>query len=618
MCGIVGFVDRSNVTPDLELLRRMSEVIAHRGPDDSGFFLEQGVGLGHRRLSIIDLSSHGHQPMSSEDGSIWLVYNGEIYNYLEISEQLKKKGYRFKSNSDSEVIIHAYEEYGTECLNLFNGMFAFALWDSVKQQLFAARDRVGIKPFYYYYNGSTLVFGSEIKSLLRHPSVPHQPNKEIIHRYLLMGCTISDETWYQGIRQLAPGSSLILQKGKLIVEKYWDITYEADYSRTFESFAEELRGLLHDAVKLHLRSDVPVGAYLSGGIDSSTLVAIASAEIFSGIETFSAAFNEGKEFDEREYIKIVSTRHATRHHEITPTASDLPKLLPTLIWHLDEPVIGAAILPMYKVSELVRKAGVKVVLGGQGGDELFGGYPPFYVSAARNVIAALGSRTGSIFRELRHIPAYLYKGGAANRVLSRLMPGKASIHWLHNSDNTRLEMQDIWNCALEASPATNSFDRMSYFDLKYHLPGLLQQEDRMSMAWSIESRVPLLDYRIVEFSGKIPSWMKVRRGVLKSVLRESVRGIVPNQILDRKDKKGFPTPSGKWFRGELKDYIRDTLLAKELFCAEIVDKHALATIVDAHANGEADYGHILWKVLNLEIWMRGVASGWQNIEKVDQ
>ena len=617
MCGITGFVDRSNVTPDLALLQRMSGVIAHRGPDDCGHFVNQGVGLGHRRLSIIDLSTHGHQPMSNEDGTIWLVYNGEIYNYAAIADQLKKKGHTFRSNSDSEVIIHAYEEFGTECLKFFNGMFAFALWDSVKKRLFSARDRVGIKPFYYHYDGATLVFGSEIKSLLHHPSVPQQPDVDIIRRYLLLGSTISDDTWYRGIKQLPPGSWLILQNGELTIKKYWDVTYEPDYSRSFESFTDELRALLQDAVRLHLRSDVPVGAYLSGGIDSSTLVSIAARELNNGIHTFSAAFNEGKEFDEREFIRIVSDAYGTKHSEVTPVSSDLSTLLPTLLWHLDEPVIGAAILPMYRVSELVRNSGVKVVIGGQGGDELFGGYPPYYVSAAKNVITefASGNFNSAICRELPHLPEYLFKGGAANRLINRLKPAQATIQWLRNAKNTRQEMKDIWSVALQGSPTSNIFDKASYFDLKYGLPGLLQQEDRMSMAWSIESRVPLLDYRIVEFSGKIPSWMKVRRGVLKSVLRQSVRGIVPNQILDRKDKKGFPTPSGKWFAGELKGYISTTLLAKELLSAEIVDPGALATMVEAHTSGKADYGHILWKVLNLEIWMRGVASGWQNVEK---
>lgn len=620
MCGISGIINESGVTPDLDLLQRMSGTIAHRGPDDEGIYREPGVGLCHRRLSIIDLSDHGHQPMSNEDGTIWLVYNGEVYNYAEIAARLKKSGHQFKSNSDSEVIIHAYEEFGTECLQLFNGMFAFALWDSTKQQLFAARDRIGIKPFYYYYDGSTLVFGSEIKSLLRHPNVTPRPDVDIIRRYLLLGSTISDHTWYQGIKQLSPASWLILQNGELTVGKYWDVAYEADHSRTFESFTDELRTLLQDSVRLHLTSDVPVGAYLSGGIDSSALVSIAARELHSGIHTFSAAFNEGKEFDEREFIRIVSDTYTTKHHEVTPNSSDLPKLLPTLLWHLDEPVIGAAILPMYRVSELVRKSGIKVVMGGQGGDELFGGYPPFYVSAARNVMAEFrsGNFNSAICRELPHLPQYLYKGGALNRVLTRIKPNKGSIQWLRNSDNTRQDMKDIWNESLQESPAANSFDQMSYFDLKHFLPGLLQQEDRMSMAWSIESRVPLLDYRIVEFSGKIPTWMKVRRGVLKSVLRESLRGIVPNPILDRQDKKGFPTPSSKWFAGELKGYLRDTLLAKELLSAEIVDPHALAKIVEAHTCGKADYGHVLWKALNLEVWLRGVASGWHDVQRSGQ
>jgi asparagine synthase (glutamine-hydrolysing) len=596
----------------------MTDSISHRGPDDFGHFIEDQVGLGHRRLSIIDLSDHGHQPMSNEDGSILLIFNGEIYNYKEVGDQLKKKGHIFKSNSDTEVIIHAYEEYGTDCLKLFNGMFAFAIWDSNKKRLFAARDRIGIKPFYYFYDGKTFVFASEIKALLRHPCVSHQPNDDIIRRYLLLGSTVSDNTWYKNINQLSPGTWLVLQDEKLTIKKYWDIVYEPDYHRTFESFAEELHALLDDSVRLHLRSDVPVGAYLSGGIDSSTLVGFASRQLGGGIHTFSAAFNEGQDFDEREFIRIVSTSCATKHHEITPVSADLPRFLPTLLWHLDEPVIGAAILPMFRVSELVRKSGIKVVMGGQGGDELFGGYPPYYVSAGKNAIQEI--RTGNfdfdICRELAHSPQYFYKGGAFGRILNRIKSSKTSIPFLRNVNDIRDESKNIFDKVLQDSPAKNTFDKALYFDLRYGLPGLLQQEDRMSMAWSIESRVPLLDYRIVEFSGKIPSWMKVRRGVLKSVLRESARGVVPNVILDRKDKKGFPTPSKKWFAGELAAYIKDTLVAKNLLSSDIVDPDAVGMMVEEHTNGSADHGDTLWKVLNMELWMRGVNSGWQDVERL--
>lgn len=615
MCGIVGIISHKD-RPPLDLLKHMTQSISHRGPDDSGFFVDEGVGLGHRRLSIIDLSGRGHQPMSNEDGTIWIAFNGEIYNYLEIRPTLVEKGHCFRSESDTEVILHAYEEYGEECLSLFNGMFAFAIWDSKRKRLFAARDRIGIKPFYYFFDGAVLIFGSEIKALLRHPRVSAQPDQDTIRRYFLFGNTMSDNTWYTGVKSLPPGCCLSLENRKLNVRKYWEIKYEADYSRSFESFRDELHELLADSLRLHLRSDVPVGAYLSGGIDSSSIVSLASPMLPGGIHTFSAAFREGDEYDERKYINIVSKALATHHHEVVPVSMDLPRLLPKLLWHLDEPVIGPAILPMYRVCELVKKSGVKVVNGGQGGDELFGGYPPFFVTAAKNTIlmARSGKWSSDIIPEILHVPSYLLKGGAFSRLYRRFVPGITGIQWLRGVDTIRSELDTISSDALSSSPASNPFDKMSFLMLKHYLPGLLQQEDRMSMAWSIESRVPLLDYRIVEFSGKVPSCMKVRRGVLKSLLRESVRGTVPDAILDRTDKKGYPTPTGKWFAGELSHYIKGTLCGQRLLSADIVEPHSVAQMVEHHISGHADYGAALWDVLNLEIWLRGLDDGWSCVE----
>lgn len=616
MCGIAGVVNLNNETPDLDLLKRMADVIAHRGPDDAGYYRSEGVGLSHRRLSIIDLSARGHQPMASDDESLWIAYNGEIYNYLEIRRDLIARGHIFKSDSDTEVILRAYQEWGEEALSLLNGMFAFVIWDCRKKSLFAARDRVGIKPFYYYFDGSVFVFGSEIKAILRHPRVSVEPDLDSIRRYLLFGNTMGDGTWYSGVRTLSPGFSLALEKGRLSTAKYWDISYQPDHSRSFDSFAEELRALIADAVALHLRSDVPVGAYLSGGIDSSSVVSLATPMLQGGIHTFSAAFREGEQYDERKYIEVVSRTFRTHHHEVFPSSLDLPELLPKLLWHLDEPVIGAAILPMYRVCELVANSGVKVVNGGQGGDELFGGYPPFYVTAAKNAIASArsGAWSRDVLTELFYVPSYLHKGGAFERQFARFLPKQMQVSWLRESTDSRREIGEIWSQALADSPARNPFDEMSYLSLKYFLQGLLQQEDRMSMAWSIESRVPLLDYRIIEFSGKVPSWMKVRRGVLKSLLRESMRGVVPDAILDRQDKKGYPTPTGKWFAGPLRSFMEETLCGGRLYSESLVDPTAVAKMVALHGTGKVDYGAALWSVLNLELWMRGVLDGWKGVE----
>lgn len=609
MCGIAGVIDLQGETPGHNILERMGNVIAHRGPDSCGVYSAPGIGFSHRRLSIIDLSSNGHQPMSNEDGTIWLVYNGEIYNYQEVRKDLVNRGHQFKSNTDTETIIHAYEEYGTQSLDRFNGMFAFALWDNNKQLLLAARDRIGIKPFYYYFNGNIFIFGSEIKAILCHPEVSREVNFDAVRQYLIYGHSYDDKTWYKNIRQLPPGFILQLENGELTTRKYWDMNFNVDYNRSFQSFEEELRAIVIDALRLNLRSDVPVGAYLSGGVDSSTIVALAAKELKNGIHTFSAAY-EGKAYDERKYINIVSREFNTSHHEVTPSYIDVPQLLTRLLWHLDEPVVGAAGLPMYRVAEMVASTGVKVVNGGQGADELFGGYPPFFVLAARNLLDGVrGKGAHGPIEELLRIPQYLSKGGAFKRLWNRRnLSDPTWIKGIKDIHDARIEgMKIITKNNLYLQP----FEFSSYLSVKHYLPGLLQVEDRMSMAWSIESRVPLLDYRIVELAGKIPSWMKVRKGISKYILREAVRGITPNAILDRKDKKGFPVPTGSWFAKELKEFLIKTLVETPMLSSEVIDQSAVIEMISAHESGKQDFSAQLWLILNTELWFRGVATNWQ-------
>ncbi len=617
MCGIAGIFDSRGETPETRILERMGEVIAHRGPDSSGVFAAPGIGFSHRRLSIIDLSLNGHQPMTNEDGTVWIVYNGEIYNYREIREDLVRRGHRFKSNTDTETIIHAYEEYGTECLGLFNGMFAFSLWDSRNRLLFAARDRIGIKPFYYHFNGQQFIFGSEIKAILCHPAVPCKVNLDSVRQYLVYGHTYDDQTWYSGIRQLPPGFLLKVQDGALTLRQYWDFDFNIDYGRSFQSVTEELRALLKDTIRLHMRSDVQVGAYLSGGIDSSTIVALAAQELRNGIHTFSSAYPEGKEYDERKFIKVVSQQYNTCHHEVTPSYQDVPRLLTRLLWHLDEPVVGAAGLPMYRVAEMVASTGVKVVNGGQGADELFGGYPPFFVLAARNLCNGVcGKGPSGPFEELLRTPQYLVNGGAFKRLWNRFSsPAPVWIRGVKNVRDAALEgIQTVTNSKAFLQP----FELNSYLLVKHYLPGLLHQEDRMSMAWSIESRVPLLDYRLVEFAGKIPSWMKVRYGISKYILRQAARGITPDAVLDRKDKKGYPVPTGKWFANELRDYVTSTLVKTPLLSSDVIDQGAVTDMVDTHVNGKQDFSAQLWLILNTELWFRGVETNWQEVGGVQR
>lgn len=609
MCGIAGIVTPKQ-TPSLEVLQRMTDKIAHRGPDDSGYFVDQGVALGHRRLSIIDLSKHGHQPMANEDESVWLTFNGEIYNYIELAEKLSAKGHQLKSHSDSETIIHSYEDDGFDCVNKFNGMFAFAIWDSKKQLLFAARDRLGIKPFYYYYDGHTFLFGSEIKAITAHPAVTVAPERETILQYMLYSTSYGDKTWYKGIKRLEPGCYLTLQDGKLCVTRYWDIKFQPDYHRSYDSFVTELRTLTEDAVSLHLRSDVPVGSHLSGGIDSSSIVALASRHV-NRLHTFSGAFAEGAAFDEREYIKIIAERFNTNHHEIIPTGAALPELLTKLLWHLDEPVAGPGAYPQLFVCQLVKDCGVKVVMGGQGGDELFGGYPPYYALAIKNILKHL--KTPDTFpplSEICRLPLYGHRYGILQKLFKRGGNKSPSLFVFNQEDLDAISLTR--SAALEHISDLDPYEFQAYQHIRYYLPTLLHVEDRTSMAYSIESRVPLLDYRLVELAAKMPSWMKVRNGTLKYILRDAMRGKVPDQILDRRDKKGFPTPISQWFAGDISGWVRKTLVQEELMSAEFVDPAAVAIAVEDHIAGRADNGHLLWSVLNLELWMRGITTGWRD------
>lgn len=606
MCGITGIVDLSGQRPQIDVLTRMNESLAHRGPDDSGYHVAESIGLANRRLAILDLSPMGHQPMGSDDGLIWVVQNGEIFNYIELAEDLRRDGVSFRGTSDTEVVLRAYERYGPDFVSRLNGMFAIALWDGRNRRFLAARDRLGIKPLYYWFDQRQLIFGSEIKALLRHPNVRAEPEDDSIRDYLLFGHQMRDTTWFRGIKSLPPGSVLSIEDGCLRVEQYWDLTFDVDYSLPFEHFRDELSALLEDAVRLHLRSDVPTGAYLSGGIDSSAVVALAARELGGSIKTFSASFpGYDGAYDEQVFARLVVDRYKTQHSTVQPLPEDLPGLLPELIRILDEPVIGAAVLPMYRVSELVAKSGVKVVAGGQGGDELFGGYPPYFVSAARSILRSLPTAHRAPGAEVLAVPSYLSRGGAFERLRRRVLSSPAP-RWLRISGSFRDESLAVWKDIVAAGPS-DPFESMTWLNIKHYLPGLLHQEDRMSMAWSIESRVPLLDYRVVELAMRIPSWYKIRRGVPKAVLREALRSIVPDAVLNRRDKKGYPVPSSEWFAGPLAEYVTG-ILAGPLLAEGFVNPAIVSDMINAHVARRADFGAEIWKVLNLELWLRGVST----------
>lgn len=604
MCGITGLYNFDKCIPDLSLLHRMGDAIAHRGPDHDGYYTnEEGIGFCHRRLSIIDLSEKGNQPMSSIDEDIWIVFNGEIYNYKELREVLILKGYKFQNETDTEVIINAYLEYGVECVKHFNGMFAFSLWDAKNKIFFAARDRIGIKPFYYYSDTKRFIFASEIKSLLLHPEVNKVANDSAIFNYLLLDYPTNNETWFKDIYSLEPGSYIIIENEKIVKKKYWDIKFNIDYKRSFNSFKEELKGTIVDAVKLHWQSDVPVGAHLSGGVDSSTIVSIASKHLTNDLHTFSSAFDLGKEFDERKEIDLVVKDSKTNHHQISITADDLKNNLEKIIYHMDEPVVGPAILPMYRISELVRKSGVTVVNGGQGVDEMFGGYKPYFSLAVRNVLANYNQKNFPL-SEIFHLPGYLHKGGAFNRFINKFKKTTTKQSWIRGEDILGKTIKVYENLKNETSKLL-PFERSAYVSLRYYLPALLHQEDRMSMAWSIESRVPMLDSRIIDLSLKVPSWYKVNKGMSKAIFRESVRGIVPDEILDNKIKRGYPTPTSVWFANDAYDYIYNLFTSDKFLANKYVNKTVLLEILkEQKKDVSKNISFPIWKALVLNTWLK--------------
>lgn len=624
MCGIVGIVTQStDQKVAWPVLKEMAESIRHRGPDDEGFFINSNVGLANLRLSIIDVAG-GHQPIPNEDQSIWIVYNGEIYNYVELRNSLLSRGHQFKTHSDTEVIVHLYEEEGEQCLEKLNGMYAFALWDARQQKLFCARDRFGIKPLYYYFDGNQFIFGSEIKALLQHPSVKASPNWEAIKEYLVFQFCLGDHTFFQGVRKLLPGHYLtwIPSRGAWHIQKYWDLQYTTDEKHSEEYFRDQLLLLLEDAVRLQLRSDVPLGAHLSGGLDSSIVVSLAASLLHTPLKTFSGGFREGPDYDETPYAKLVAQQNQTEHYEIFLTAQDFIEAMPKIIYFMDEPAAGPGVFPQYFVSKLARQH-VKVVLGGQGGDEIFGGYARYLVAYLEQCLKGAifnSQEEGRYAVTLRSIipslpllqqyqtmlQQFWAKGlfDPMDRRYFRLIERSPHISELYSKelidsfDQEELfsKFQDIFNQA----EAPSYFNKMTYFDIKTLLPALLQVEDRTSMAVSLESRVPLLDHRIAELMATVPVTIKFKNGEGKYILKQTVRNIVPQKILTREDKKGFPVPLTKWYQHELREFVYEILFSHVAKSRGLYQIPNLERVI----RSELQFGREIWGVLCLELWFR--------------
>ena len=596
MCGICGrvYFDPQRQV-DAVLLQRMCEALKHRGPDESGVYANGHVGLGHRRLRIIDLAT-GQQPMRNQRQDLWLTYNGEIYNFPELRQDLAQHGYRFRSTSDTEVLIQLYDEYGTACVNYLRGMFAFALWDQRCQRLFLARDRVGKKPLFYIVTAEAITFASEIKALLQDPAVPRQLNLTALSDYLTYQYVPPPETIFEHIRKLPPAHFLVCEQGRVTLARYWDLAYVPKVTLAEPELRARLTALLQEAVRIRLISDVPLGAFLSGGVDSSLIVALMAQYSSQPVKTFSIGFQE-QDFNELPYARLIAQRYHTEHHEliVEPNAVEI---LPALIWHFDEPFGDSSAIPMYYLAQMTSPS-VKVALNGDGGDESFAGY-----------LRYAGSR---LVRAYRKLPAQLLRALGLEtppRLYARAMtifPDALKAEVLTADVRARLRRQDSLDDMLQyfqRQPAAPFTDQMLRSDVMTYLPGdLLVKTDRMTMAHGLEGRSPFLDHKLMEFAATLPPQCKLRGGRLKVLLKKAAQPWVPAEILARR-KQGFAVPLGDWFRHELRAMLQDLLGASALVQAGICNAAPLRRLLQEHQRGQHNHCHRIWLLLNLELWYR--------------
>jgi len=633
MCGIAGIVavDRLDVDAPARAAA-MRDVLAHRGPDEAGLHCDAHAALAHRRLSIVDLST-GQQPLSNEDGSVWISFNGEIYNHADIRRDLEARGHVYRTRSDTETIVHAYEEWGDACVERLRGMFAFAIWDAASRRLLLVRDRLGVKPLYWCRAGDVLLFGSEIKALLASGLVSAEANYAVLSEVLGTRYTSGEETLFRGIHKLLPGHMLAFSRGRVQVRKYWDVPERdrgtADGPATSRDVVSTFRSLLEESVRLRLMSDVPLGMFLSGGLDSSAIAAIMAKLVDRPIQTFSVAFREHA-FSELEYSREVARAIGAEAYEVVIDDRDFFGALPSLVWHEDEPIAHPSSVPLYFVSALARRH-VTVVLTGEGSDELLAGYGKY-------PRAALNWRAGGVYE--RALPRTV-RGSIASRIVSRL-PGRIGRYarrsflamdrtpaamFFDNFAAIRLGDQrtllapgfrDLatvdraYAASVRYFDAPNGgstlLDRLLYSDIKTYLVELLMKQDQMSMAASIESRVPFLDHRLVEFAARLPDRWKLSGWTTKRILRDAMKGVLPDSIL-RRPKMGFPVPFASWVQNGWNDVARDVLLDRRSRERGLLDPDAVDRLLRDHAAQRTVGGDRIWTLLNLELWHRTFIDG---------
>jgi len=633
MCGIAGVLKfGGHGRVEDSVLRRMCAAMVHRGPDDEGIYTQGGVGLGIRRLSIIDLAT-GHQPISNEDDTIWIVFNGEIYNQVDLREQLTARGHRFRTKSDTETIVHLYEEYGQECVRHLSGMFAFAIWDSGTRKLFVARDRLGIKPLYYSLSPEQFLFGSEIKVLLAHPEMRPEFHRAVLPEYLAFGYVSGSETFYKGVRKLLPGHWLeIDDHGKVRIERHWDLPAGFDEENIRDAeYVSTYRSLLESAVSSHLMSDVPLGVFLSGGLDSSAVAALATRIRGAPVETFSVGYSEYA-YSELAQAQVVARHLKSVHHEVLVSKSDFFDALPWLIWHEDEPIAWPSSVALYFVARLARQS-VTVVLTGEGSDETLAGYAR-YAFTLRNVAFDRIYRhlvPGLLRRQIQEsISNSNWIGADVRRKLSHTFLAKVGTSWpSFYFDNffcafSERDQAGLLNEAVAAEfeegqsyrhvldywehSSGDMLRRLLYTDIKTYLVELLMKQDNMSMAASIESRVPFLDHGLVEYAMRIPQSMLIKGLAGKAILKKAVADLLPASIIHR-PKLGFPTPWSNWVAGPQLDVIQSLLLENRSLDRGLFDAAAIQRLFAEHRAQHRDHNNRIWRLLNLELWHRVCLEG---------
>jgi len=620
MCGICGVYDpRGGV--DANLVRRMNETLHHRGPDADAVKAFEHCVLAYKRLSIIDLPT-GFQPMSDEAGHAWIVYNGEIYNYRALREGLLARGHTLRTSSDTETIIHLYEEKGPDAVHDLNGMFAFAIWDEDAGRLLLVRDRLGIKPLYYRIDGPRVSFASEIKGLLADPSVPRRLNYRALADYLTFQNVYGDKTFFEGIHALLPGHLLIVEDGRVEAREYWDLVPSEDITDEAEA-VRRFGALLDESVEMQLVSDVPLGSHLSGGIDSGTVVMKASGKLAERLKTFSVYFDD-PEFDESGLIEQMSLLADSIHYDLLLDPTEFPAVLRRIAYHLDEPRVGPSVIPQWYVAKIASKE-VKVVLTGHGGDELFGGYPAYLIHSLWDTWSRRDHQEA--LRILRNLPGKIRTEGwkrilalplyaLLNKDLIRY--GREAVFKDHElghllTDATRERIGDYdprteLDAVLARSTAASPIDRILDLDITTYLPSILLVEDRMSMAHSVEDRVPILDHRLAELAARIPGRHKIRELTLKWIPRHHATGLLPKEVLEHR-KVGFLVPISEWLRGPLRGFLEETLLSERARSRGLFRVEFIQARIRDHVSGVRDRASELWSLLNIELWHRTWIDG---------